>query len=124
MPRLLIMVGNIASGKSMWIQKYLQEYDNCMGENKISPPIVLSKDAIRKMMGAGKFIFDEKLEGAVADCLVEMMRIFMFQKTDIIYDETNMRKQTRYKSLNLARSLGYEAIAVVMPIIGIDVTVK
>jgi tRNA uridine 5-carbamoylmethylation protein Kti12 len=118
MRKLFILVGNVASGKTSWIKKYLKFIE------KENTPVVLSKDAIRTMMGAGEYLWDKSLEGVVHDCFIEMLRLFMFQKIDIICDETNMRKSTRFKLLSLAHTLGYNSFAVLMPHITMDETIR
>lgn len=117
--KLIILVGNVASGKTTWIKEYLK-YAKKINETTI----VLSKDAIRRMMGAGDYVWDKSLESTVHDCLIEMMRMFMFTKINIIYDETNMRKTTRSNYLHMANLLGYEAIAVLMHHITLDETIR
>lgn len=110
-PRLIIMVGNIVSGKSTWIKQ------NRMAERGY---VVLSKDAIRRMLGAGKYIYDEKIEPIIHESLISMLHHFMRQNMNIILDETNMDKGTRIHYLLLTRHYAfgypdYGAIAVVMP---------
>lgn len=122
MSKLIIMVGNVASGKSSWIKRYLKTF-GCDGEIG-NPPVVVSKDGIRIMMGAGDYIWNPDLEGSVHDCLIEMMRIFMFAKVDVIYDETNMDRKTRHDYLYMANRFGYDPIAVLMPYITMEETIR
>lgn len=124
-PKLIIMVGNIASGKTTWINSYLNTY----GEGERRNWAVLSKDDLRRMLGAGRYVFEEKLEPIIHTSLIDMLTNFMTWDVNIIYDETNMREETRDKCLDLTKkrvSFGYdyETIAVVMPKISMDSAVK
>jgi len=101
-PRLIIMVGNIVSGKTTWIKQ------NRVVEREY---VVLSKDAIRRMLGAGTYIYDEKLEPVIHESLISMLHHFMRQNINIILDETNMNRDTRNQYLFLTKncsSLGYD----------------
>lgn len=115
-PKLIIMVGNIASGKSTWIRRVLDT--NLFNDDKY---IVVSKDAIRRMIGAGKYVFNEKLEPAIHTSAIDMVANFMRLDINIIIDETNMDKATREILLILTTkfrpALGYEyhTIAAVVP---------
>lgn len=106
-PKLLIMVGNIVSGKFTWIKKFL-ELDR--GKDFV----VVSKDDLRRMIGAGRYVFDEKLEPIIHSCFIDILGNFMSKGINIICDETNMDKDTRSGFLHLAHGYKYEAIAVVI----------
>jgi predicted kinase len=102
-PKLLIMVGNIASGKSTWIKNFL--------ETNKTEYIVLSKDALRRMIGAGRYTYNEKLEPIIHENILAMLHHYMKQNINIIIDETNMDKATRKEFLFLTKnisSLGYD----------------
>lgn len=106
-PRLIIMIGNIVSGKTTWIKQ------NRMVERSY---IVLSKDDMRRMLGAGKYLYDEKLESIIHESLISMLHHFMRENIDIILDETNMDKVTRSHYLFLTKhGYDYETVAVVIP---------
>lgn len=121
-PKLIITVGNIASGKTTWIKKFLA----AKSVEELKNWIVLSKDALRKMLGVGKYLFDEKLEPIIHSCFIIMIQTFMMKDMDIniICDETNMDKETRKNLLELANNYGYEAIAVVIPKISRECAVE
>ncbi len=121
-PKLIIMVGNIVSGKSTWIKKYLAK-SKALNEYFCEDPlktVVLSKDEIRRMLGAGSYIYDENLEPIIHTCLLDMVQNFMFIGVNIICDQTNMDAETRKPLLTMTKKfhrLGYDykTIAVVMP---------
>lgn len=125
-PKLIIMVGNIASGKTSWIKNYLKckeaEIDSMHDKY-----VVLSKDDLRKMFGAGEYLWEEQIiEPIVHECLISILHHSMQRNVNIIIDETNMDRETRrdYMCLTKHRNtyLGYdyETIAVVMPKISMD----
>jgi len=55
----LIMVGNVASGKTTWIKNFLATQKDLVAEGKSCPWAVVSKDAIRRMIGGGEYVYDE-----------------------------------------------------------------
>lgn len=118
-PELIIMVGNIASGKSTYIEKFLVEQDE-----QDKQYLVVSKDAIRRMFGGGGYLFDEKLESLVHDCIIEIIRNLMYAKANIIIDETNMRIATRLPFIKLADSFFYDKIALIVPEVSLEESLK
>jgi predicted kinase len=85
------MVGNVGSGKSTWIKKFLSEQkDEHTGEHKDERWAVVSKDAIRWMLGGGdKYIFDENLEDLIELETNEMIEGLLDRGVNVIVDETN-----------------------------------
>lgn len=121
------MVGNIASGKTTWIRKFLTTSDG-------AGFVVLSKDAIRWMLGGGnKYLWSEELERIIDQVLYYMTAEFMRSDSNIIIDETNVDITTRSVYLNCAeiRRLvpknqsyyDYEMTAVVMPTIDVETVI-
>lgn len=113
-PKLIIMVGNIVSGKSTWIKQFLA--NNYSDEGNW---VVLSKDNIRRMIGAGKYIYNEKLEPIIHQSLIGMLCNFMQHDVNIILDETNIDRETRDVYLDLTKKrvshgYDYETKAVIM----------
>lgn len=117
-PKLIIMVGNIVSGKSTWIKKFLKTEQG-------KDFVVLSKDDLRRMLGAGNYLWDENIEQAIQVSLIDLLQNFMLCNKNIILDETNMNLETReaYFCLTKKRKsygYNYEIIAVVMPQLPFD----
>lgn len=109
-PKLIIMVGNIVSGKTTWITNFLVGYSTKERNNWA----VLSKDALRVMIGAGRYVYEESIEPIIHISLLNLMQNFMVEGINVILDETNMDKDTRREFHCLADSYGYETIAVVL----------
>lgn len=100
---IIVLVGNIGSGKSTLVQKYVKK-----------GYVVVCRDSFRYMMGGGQYTFDLNLEPAVfaieTDALINFMRLGV----NIIVDEVGMSKKMRKKYLALSEMYGYKAKAVVM----------
>lgn len=107
MRRLYVMVGNIGSGKSTLVKHILA----------INPEIVvISRDALRYMVGAGAYVFNKELEPTIFEIARLMIKELMHGELfDILVDETNVSKEYREDYLDLAQQYGYEAIAITMP---------
>ncbi len=106
--KLYIMVGNVGSGKSTWIKKFLA---NCEDEKWV----VVSKDAIRWMLGGGdKYLFDpDCLEKFIDAQTKEMIRSLIRNSVNVIVDETNEDVLSRRSILDLVPP-GVETTAVCM----------
>lgn len=105
-PVITVMVGNIGSGKTTLCKQIAGEVG-----------YVISRDSLRYMMGAGKYIFNPKLEGAVFRSEQRMIEEFMKLKVDIIVDDVGVSKEYRRCYIQLAKKYGYEIVAYVFPII-------
>jgi len=104
MIELIILVGNIGSGKSTTVKKLVKE-----------GYIVISRDAFRYMIGAGEYIFNPKLEPIIhnmnIDCLIRCLQVGL----DVVVDETNVSRGMRKRYLELGNDYGYITTALVMP---------
>ena len=77
--KLIILVGNIGSGKSTITKTYVDK-----------GYIVIARDALRYNIGAGKYIFDPELEPAIWNSELDMLKHFMRTKANIIVDEVSL----------------------------------
>ena len=103
------MVGNIGSGKTTLVKEIVAKYPEI---------VVISRDALRYMVGAGKYVFDSELEPTIFGIARLMIKELMHgEQFDILVDETNISRRYREDYLYLAQQYAYEAIAVVMPIL-------
>lgn len=107
-PQIIVMVGNIGSGKSTTI-KLLKE--------KGLPHIVVSRDALRYMIGAGKYTFDINLEKAIWDSEKRILENFMLLHRPIIVDEVGVSKKMRARYIKLAKRFGYSMQVICMPML-------
>lgn len=107
MSKIIVLVGNIGSGKTTWIKKFLKKTKGKY--------VVVSRDAIRYMIGGGKYIFDLELEPAVWNSEGKIIEEFMKLKVNIIVDEVGINKKLRKKYIDLANKFDYGKITVNMP---------
>lgn len=105
-PEIIILVGNIGTGKTTTIKKLISE-----GLSHI----VISRDDLRYMIGAGKYRFDPKLEEAIWKTEHNMVSNFMKLKTNIIVDEVGVSKKMRRRYIKLAKKYNYRVTAILMP---------
>lgn len=101
---IILMVGNIGSGKSTYIKKHLKG------------STVVSRDAMRYMVGGGVYIFEERTERVIkqlANLAVE--ELFKEDIYEIVVDETNMSKRVRENYIKLAHKYNYDIIALIFP---------
>jgi predicted kinase len=101
---IIIMIGNIGSGKSTIARKYATEGYR-----------VISRDALRYMVGGGKYTFDLNLEASIKKSAVKILETFMKNRISIVYDETNVSKNLRVDTIQLAKKYNYKIIAYVLP---------
>lgn len=105
--KIYVMVGNIGSGKTTLVKKILVDHPDI---------VVISRDALRYMVGAGKYVFNSELESHIFEAARSMIQLVMQgEKFDILVDETNISVKNRRDYLDLAEWFGYEAIAIEMP---------
>jgi len=112
-PKLIIMVGNIASGKTTWIKSLL-----------VANPTyrVVSLDAIRRMFGGGKYAYDLTLEPLIESIGLAIIMKLMAKGINIVMDETNETLGERARWLNVTNwhnriGYDYQTIAAVMPFV-------
>lgn len=104
MPNLVMMVGNIGSGKSTAVKLYVERGYK-----------VISRDALRYMLGSGSYIFDTELEPDVFKIEKYALDILTQSGYDIVIDETNMSARGRRRYFEVIKNRGYDVIADVMP---------
>lgn len=112
MKRIEILIGNIGAGKSTYCRQKVKE-----------GYIVLSKDSVRYMFGAGSYVWNEKLELAIHRGMMCMLAWLMSTNADVIIDETNMDKKSREEQLHCAVIYKYKATAVIFPKFSKEVSV-
>lgn len=113
MSKLIILVGNIGSGKSTISRKFYKQGF-----------LVVNADTIRTMLGGGEYVFDFGLEDKFVHKVVEFAIDKLFElKKDFLVDETMVKRKYRTSLIKKAKDHGYEVIGVVMPNWGKDVQV-
>lgn len=103
---VLVTIGNIGSGKSTYLKALLQKQPSFR---------VISLDAIRYMIGGGKYLFDRSLEPIVFRTAMVMYREFLKQGENIILDEKNISVKTRKAKIAIAKEFCYAVYALEFP---------
>jgi len=103
-PTLVILVGNIGSGKSTLCSEYAQKGS-----------IIVSRDSLRYMIGNGRYRFDPKLETAIWSSELHLVEEFMKLRVNLVADEVGLTPRMRQRYLRLAKLYHYTPIAVILP---------
>lgn len=96
----IIIIGNIGSGKSTICKRYAKEGF-----------VILSRDALRYMIGGGTYKFDFNIEPIIVKSFQKMVKEFLKAKFPIVIDETNVSQKERVKYIKLTKKYKYMIIA-------------
>ena len=107
---LIILVGNIGSGKSTFTKK--------VQENR--QYVVISRDSLRYGIGGGNYVFNLEYESIIWDTELFLFRSFVRQEVPIIIDEVGVTKEMRKRYINFAKLHGYFIQAVILPRISME----
>ena len=110
MKELIILVGNIGSGKSSFTKK--------IQENR--QYVVISRDSLRYGIGGGNYIFNLEYEHIIWDAELFLFRSFVRQGVPLVIDEVGVSKELRKRYINFAKLHGYFIQAVVLPRISME----
>jgi predicted kinase len=105
--RLVILIGNIGSGKTTLAKRFVEK-----------GYVVISRDALRYMIGGGKYIFDKQLELSVWAAERAIFEIFVEAGLNIVVDGAALSKRLRggyFSTLDIVDVWDYKCIAVVLP---------
>ena len=107
MRKMILMVGNIGSGKTTYIkEELLADYPEYM---------VVSRDALRYMLGAGDYIFNRTTEKAVKDAAQILAAGLMYEGHNVVVDDTFCSKARRAEYIQIARMYNYTVEVIVFP---------
>lgn len=100
-PHLVILIGNIGSGKSTLCKKYSEQgFD------------VVCRDAFRSIVfGEGRYIYNPNIEKAIDDFCIRIIKQLLDWQVNLVIDETNMNRKTRQRYISLAKACGYKIVA-------------
>ena len=102
--QLIILVGNIGSGKSTLTRKYIEK-----------GYIAIARDYIRYAIGEGKYIFNPNYEPIIWGTEQYMFTRFMDLGVNIVVDEVGVSRRTRKAYIHYAQIKKYKIIAIVLP---------
>lgn len=103
-PELILLVGNIGSGKSTKAREFAKQGYK-----------VICRDQIRTMLAGGGYLFDPYMEIYINTALDQLFRSLVKFGADLVIDQTNMDKNTRKHYIDYAEQFGYTVKAYVMP---------
>ncbi len=104
--KLCLLIGNIGSGKSNICKELVSD----------KRYVVISRDGLRYSIGAGNYIFNNKLEPWVWEVEFDMFNSAIEHKIQkIVLDEVNVTKKMRSRYINLGISYGYSIIGIELP---------
>ena len=99
MPKAVILVGNIGTGKSKWAQSYHIEEGHQ----------VVSTDAIRYMLGGGIYQYNKELEDIVWNLFNISIALLSRKQLNIAVDAAScVSKKVRTPIIENLKSQGYE----------------
>lgn len=101
---LIILVGNIGSGKTTYVKKYQEQ-----------GYIVISRDSLRYGIGGGKYIFNLNYENIIWATELDMFNKFLELEENIIIDEIGLNRKIRRRYISYAIKKGYNITVIEMP---------
>ena len=104
MNKIVILVGNIGSGKTTYTHKLV-----------VKGYVAIARDALRYMIGNGKYIFNPKLEPAIFSSETEIIKRFMEFGVDLVIDEVGINRLVRARYIVLAKTYNYQIECVMLP---------
>ena len=104
MKELILIVGNIGSGKTTIAMKYQKKGH-----------VIISRDTLRYGIGGGKYIFNKEYEPLILDIAHTMAKKFIKLGVNLIIDEVNVAQEWRDFYINLAKKYGYKVTCILMP---------
>lgn len=110
---LIILIGNIGSGKTTITRQYVQ-----------NGYVVIARDMLRYSIGNGKYIFDPKYESIIWETELFMYSSFLDLGVNIIVDEVGVTFSMRARYINEAKEQGYKITAIEMPRLSMEEAVN
>jgi len=104
MKKLILLIGNIGSGKSTIAKKFVKKGYVC-----------ICRDSLRYMIGAGDYIFNRSLEPTINKAEKKIVIEFMKLGVNLVIDEVHATEHLRKMHIDLAKKYGYHITAYVMP---------
>jgi len=101
---LIILIGNIGTGKSTYVKKYQKK-----------GYIIIARDQLRYAIGSGKYIFDYDYEPIIWKTELYMFKKFADLGINMVIDEVGISKKMRARYIPYAKLMGYKIIAIIMP---------
>lgn len=101
MKEIIVLVGNIGTGKSTLTKEY-----------QAKGYVVIARDTIRYAIGGGKYVFNLDYEPIVQSIENHMLEEFLEFGVNVIVDEVGVSKIIRGKYLTLGEIWGYKVTCI------------
>jgi len=101
---LIILIGNIGSGKSTYVKQYQEK-----------GYVVVARDQLRYAIGGGTYIFNLDYEPTIWNTEIYIFRQFARKGVNLIIDEVGLSKEMRARYIGFAKKLGYTITTIEMP---------
>ena len=101
---LIILVGNIGSGKSIYAKKYQRK-----------GYVIIARDQLRYAIGNGEYVFNYDYEDIIWKTEHYMFRKFINLGANIIIDEVGITKLMRKRYISYAKKNKYKITVIEMP---------
>ena len=104
MKELIILCGNIGTGKSTLAKQYQEK-----------GYVVIARDGLRYSIGGGNYIFNTDYEPIIWGTELYMLELFMEHGVNLVIDEVGISKSMRVRYIIPARDYGYTIKCRVLP---------
>jgi len=104
MKELIILMGNIGSGKSTYAKKYQKQ-----------GYVVIARDQLRYAIGNGNYIFNLDYEPIIWKTEFYIFKRFVNLGVNILIDGVGMSKSMRRRYIPYAKEKGYKITVIEMP---------
>lgn len=104
MKELIILVGNIGSGKSTLTKKYQED-----------GYVVIARDCLRYAIGGGTYVYNVNYEPIIFDTELHMLEAFLKLGVNLVIDEVGVSKAMRMRYILPAKDYGYTVKCHVLP---------
>jgi len=101
---LIILTGNIGSGKSILTKQY-----------QAKGYVVIARDALRYAIGGGTYVFNTEYEAIIWETELLMLEFFMKLGVNIVVDEVGVSKAMRLRYITPAKKYEYAVKCHVLP---------
>ena len=101
---IILLIGNIGTGKSTLAKELAKD-----------GYVIVSKDALRYMIGGGRYIFDKHIEPIIWDIEIAMIEELMENNFPIVVDSRCINSIMRYYYISAAKRNNYKVNAIIMP---------
>ncbi|MBN1467701.1 MAG: AAA family ATPase [Fusobacteriaceae bacterium] len=106
MKKLIILIGNIGSGKTTFIKSQRLVKKGY---------VVIARDRLRYAIGGGDYIFNVDYEPIIWQTALELFEKFLKLGVKIVVDEVGITKLIRKRYIFLAKKYKYKTIGIEMP---------